>query len=252
MRRWLLPFILAVLLASVFQLSRVSAGWQFIVPNTAEADQVLYATGFDAVSDEWEEADDGQRVAQTHDGMMQLTLDNPNDSVYAPLRWYFGDFDLQVEATVTGGVENNGFGVIFRQTDRKNYYYFLISADGYYQLVRVLNGTARTMSNWIPSPAIETGIMAKNQIRVVGQGDQFAFYVNNQRLAVCIPDNPEAESTYDEFAEECKAGQMLEIFTDTALTYGHPGVIAISLNDPDVEVAFDNLIVTGPAANVVN
>ncbi|MBC8171515.1 MAG: hypothetical protein H7X77_07570, partial [Anaerolineae bacterium] len=156
MRRLLLLIGLMIGLLAVVQLSRAAAGWRFIVPDTAGT--LLYATGFEAASDEWGEADDGRRVAQVRDGVLRVALEDAADRVYAPLRWVLHDFDLSVEATAVDGSDNNGFGVIFRQTDARNYYYFLISSDGYYKLTRVVNDTARTMSTWIPSPAIQTGL----------------------------------------------------------------------------------------------
>jgi hypothetical protein len=243
-RRFLLLIGLIIGLLAAVQLSRAAAGWRFIVPDTAGT--LLYATGFDAASDEWAEADDGRRVAQVRDGVLHLALEDATNSVYAPLRWVLHDFDLTVEATAVGGSDNNGFGVIFRQTDARNYYYFLISSDGYYQLSRVVDDVARKMSNWIPSHAIQTGLDATNQVRIVAQGDQFEFYVNDEPLAMCIPDSPDAESTFDEFAGECLDGQMLTTFTDATLAYGRVGLIATSLDDP-TEITFDHLVIYSPA-----
>lgn len=244
MRHFLLLVGLIIGLLAAVQLSRAAAGWRFIVPDAAGV--LLYATGFDAASDEWDEADDGRRLAQVRDGVLHLALDDASDSVYAPLRWSLHDFDLTVDATAVDGSENNGFGVIFRQQDARNYYYFLISSDGYYQLSRVVNDTARKMSNWIPSDAIQTGLDETNQIRIVARGNQFEFFVNGEALALCIPDSPDAESTYDEFVGECIGGQMLTTFTDELLTYGKVGLMAQSLDD-STTITFDRLVIYSPA-----
>jgi hypothetical protein len=242
-RRLLLPVGLIALLLGVFQLSRVSAGWRFTVSDSPGV--LLYATGFESEDDAWQEAE-GRLSAQIEDGVVRLDVGSANSNVYAPLRWHFTDFDFTVDAQATGGAESNGFGVIFRLTDLDNYYYFLIGSDGYYQLTRVQDGVAEEMSQWIFSQAIRAGIGETNTIRVVGVGDQFRFYVNDQPMAMCIPDNPDARSTYNDITGECIEGQMLETVTDASIPDGRLGVIATSLDEPDTVVEFDNAVVYSP------
>lgn len=244
-RQLLLVGGLALALLAVYQLSRAAAGWQYLV--SGDAATVLYATGFDDASTLWEPADDGLRLAQIDPaaGSLRLHLEEINDSVYAPLRWHFTDFDLRVTMTAVDGPENNGYGVLFRQTDARNYYYFLISSDGYYRLTRVLDGIAKDLSTWIPSDVIQTGMGAVNQIRVTGEGGDYRFYINETPVALCIPDDPDAASTYDEFAGECQQGQMLETLTDPALASGRVGVIAITLNEPESTIQVDQVVIYG-------
>lgn len=244
MRRLLLLIVLSAVLAVVFQLSRVSADWRYILPNTPGG--VLYATSFDNTpDDEWEQAE-GRLSAQIENGVVRLDVGEVSGSLFTPLRWHITDFDFTVEAKAVEGPLNNGFGVIFRLADLDNYYYLLISSDGYYQLTRVVNDTARDLSQWILSDAIHQGLGEPNRIRVVGEGDQFRFYVNDQPLPMCIPNDPAARSTYNDITGECIEGQMLETVTDAAIPNGRLGVMAITLDDPDVVVEFDNVVVYSP------
>jgi hypothetical protein len=237
--------LLGVLVAALVGMSRLNqavAGWRYTVP--ADAGALLYASGFDSAED-WEEAE-GRLSAQISDGVLRLEVGSEGSSLFAPLRWHMTDFDFTVDARAVAGPVNNGFGIIFRLADLNNYYYFLISSDGYYQLNRVQDGQARELSTWIPSEAVHFGIGEPNRIRVVGDGDQFRFYVNETPLAMCIPDDPDARSTYNEADGTCLGGQMLETVTDSAIPGGRLGVMAITFDQPDVVIAFDNAVIYSP------
>jgi hypothetical protein len=242
---WLLLLILLVV-ASVFA-SRALADWRYIVPDAPGT--LLYATGFDApdVNVDWEQAQ-GRLSAQITDGVMRLDVGAASEGVFAPLRWHFNDFDIRVQTTATDGPENNSYGVLFRQRDLNNYYYFLISSDSHYTVYRVTDGVVKQLSQWIESDIIEYGIGATNQIRVTGHGNQFQFFVNDQIMALCIPDDPEAESTYNYMTGECIEGQMLTTMTDDAHTYGRVGLVVQTLDEPDVVVDFDQVVIFSPTA----
>lgn len=92
----------------------------------------------------------------------------------------YGDIILEVEATQKAGQNDNVYGVIVRRVDWNNYYNFLISGDGYYEVARLQNNSWSTPS-WNKSSAIKTG-QATNLIRVVCDGDKFSFYVNDVLL----------------------------------------------------------------------
>jgi hypothetical protein len=245
LRRFTWLLILILLVAGAFFASRALADWRYIVPDAPGT--LLYATGFDAAdtAGDWEQAQ-GRLSAQITDGVMRLDVGTPSEGVFAPLRWYFSDFDIRVQTTAIEGPENNSYGVSFRQSDLNNYYYFLISSDGYYQVNRVVNSVTKELSTWILSDVIPIGIGKTNQIRVVGRGDQFQFYINDQLMELCIPDDPEAKSTYVEATGACMEGQMLTTLTDDAHAYGRVGLVVETLDEPDVVVDFDQVVIYSP------
>ena len=69
-----------------------------------------------------------------------------------------------------------------------------------------------------PTDAIHTGDAA-NYVRVVCNGSTLTLYVN---------------------------GQQVDSVTDTTFTEGDVGLIAGTFDSPDVEIAFDNFVVTPP------
>lgn len=92
----------------------------------------------------------------------------------------YGDIILEVEATQKTGQNDNVYGVIVRRVDWNNYYNFLISGDGYYKVAKLQNNSW-SVAGWNKSSAIKTG-KATNVIRVVCNGDEFSFYVNDVLL----------------------------------------------------------------------
>lgn len=240
-----LILIPAALLAGLFALSRAAANWHYVY--TGNPGDVLFVAAFDGLLDDWETYDDGQLAAQPVDGAMRLTVDGFQRAPFSAAAPYFGDFDYRVTATAVDGPLNNGYGVIFRMQDAGNYYQFLTSSDGYYQVERSVNGVNRVLSIWIPSAVVNQGIGASNDLRVVAQGNRFRFYINQQPVALCIPDDPDALSTYDDFNEVCIGGQMLDTLTDDSHASGRLGVIAQSFDESGVVVDFDNVVVRSPA-----
>lgn len=251
MRRLLIVGMLVLVLASLLLINRWLSGWQFTVP---AADGVLYAAAFDDAAefnDEWR-LYPGRLAASIESGELLIEVDDFNSGAFSFARPHFQDFDLRVQTRAVDGPVDNGFGVIFRLQNRDNespaddtYYVFLISSDGYYRVVRSIDGRERIISDWIESDLINQGLGAVNALRVVGQGSRFRFFINDAPVQLCIPDNPEGISTF--MMDTCIQGQMFDVLEDATIPTGQVGVIAISTETggPGVQIAFDNLIVSG-------
>lgn len=247
MRRLLLIVIPLLLLVTMIALSRAAAGWRYTLPSGPG--DVMYVAAFDGFLDEWELYDDGQLAARAADGALRLSADAPNRTPFSVARPILGDFDLRVTATAVGGPLNNAFGVIFRMLDARNYYQFLVSSDGYYQVLRAVDSDTRELSTWIPSDAVRQGLNEPNVLRVVAVGSTFTFYVNGEPVELCVPDDPTARSTYNAISGECMEGEMRATLVDESLPAGHAGAVVQSFDEPGVVVEFDNLLVVGPRAS---
>ncbi len=252
MRRFLILLGLILLLAVTYGLNRLTADWHYVLP--VQAGEVAYVATFDDFTDDWN-LYQGRLSAQINDSTLRLTAGDINIRPFSTSKQYWGDFDFTVHATPVDGPINNGYGVIFRlqnkgnsSPDDDNFYLFLISSDGYYQVVRSIDGEQKTLSAWIPSPLVVQGLEVSNIVRVVAVGDQFRFYINDHPVQLCIPDNPDGESTYNEPLGGCIGGQMVDSLTDDTIPYGQLGVVIQALDEPGVVVDFDNVLVVGPQA----
>jgi hypothetical protein len=242
LRRLLTVAVLGAVLVVLVVLSGATADWHYVAPNTAGT--LLFASAFDGFNDDWQQYN-GRLSAAIGDGTLQI--DNGETGVYAfsIAKPYVANFDLSAEARAIDGPLNNGYGVIFRYRDPQNFYMFLVSSDGYYRVSRVVDGDQRLLSEWIDTPVIAQGLDTPNRLRVVGRGNRFQFYVNDQLMQVCIPNNPDGVSTY-RTGLGCIDGTMQDELVDEGIVEGQVGVVALSIDEPDVVAAFDNVLVYSP------
>lgn len=282
-RRW--PALLLILTLMAVGLNLLYAA---LAPReillTGAAGDLLYAAAFDEFADEWDRYE-GQQSAKIHDSRLKLDISAAQTAGWSAARHHFADFDITVQAAARAGPLDNAFGIIFRKQgaderlcdlpavvlcalDRHlplaaaairqlikadspaSYYAFLISSDGYYSVWKTAQGRQRKLSAWIPSPQVKTGLQAENTIRVLGRGAQFQFFINGQPVMLCIPDDPQALSTYAN--GECIEGTMRPTLHDDSLTAGRLGLIARSMQAGGLAVHFDNVIVFSPAADQPN
>ncbi len=251
MRRIVGLLFLIALLAVAFGVNRLTSNWHYVVP--VEAGQVAYIATFDDSADDWDLYEGILSAQIVNGGRLQLKAGDVNSGPFSSSHPHFADFDVRTEAIPVAGPLDNGYGIIFRLQDQDNtnpsddsYFWFMISSDGYYQVMRVLDGQQKIISDWIPSPAIQGGLGVSNWLRVVAVNDQFTFYINGQPAFLCLPDNPEGASTYNELLGGCVSGQMVSALADSTIPSGRLGVIVHAYDEPGVVVDFDHFVVYGP------
>lgn len=253
MRRILIFIILLGVLASTYFLSQQSKSWHYIIPATDN--EMLYATSFESALNEWAQDERGGFRYMIEDGALIVSASADRVAPIALLDFYFNRFDFSVQTQIIdgdfSGVNENAFGVVFRRRDARNYYVFLISGDGYYRIKRITNGREHDLNVWHASEAINQGIGAINTLRISAVGDQFAFFVNDTPLDLCVPNNPDDVSTINSFTNECIGGTWQSTLRDATHAYGQVGVVvdahqagALSTNK-DIIISFDHVIITG-------
>ena len=251
MRRFLILLVLLLLLGASYLANRLTAHLHYIVP--VEAGKVAYIATFDDFKSDWMQAEGRLKVQILDTGALRITVGDVDKLPFSQAKPYFGDFDIRAQVTAVDGPEGNGFGLIFRLQNKDNvsptdddFYLFEISSDGYYRVLRSVNGDQKVLSAWIPSDVINQHIGATNFLRVNAKGDQFQFFINNQQVQLCIPDDPNGVSTFP-ITGECVGGKMLGTLVDASIPNGQLGVVAQSLDEQGVVVDFDNVVVYGPS-----
>ncbi len=247
---------------------------------TSAPGELLYAAAFDGLLDEWSLYEGRQRAAIV-DGELEVLVSAAQTATWSAARHNFGDFDMRATARAIAGPVDNGFGIIFRLNDTdergcdlpvvvfctledllplagamlrqvlpaaytEGYYAFLISSDGYYSLWQAENGRTRQRSAWMPSTQINIGLEAGNRIRVIGEGSAFRFFINDAPVSLCLPDNPEAASTF--YAGDCLDGLLSQTFMNESLLTGALGLIVQTTpsGGGGATLRFDDVLVFAP------
>ncbi|MDD3825840.1 MAG: serine/threonine-protein kinase [Anaerolineae bacterium] len=127
------------------------------------------------------------------------------------------DYELEVDTVHVAGPLDNNYGPLVRYQDETDeFYWFQISSDGYYAVDLYHQGEFSNLVTWEPSEAINQGLEATNRVRVVCQGNQFRFYVNDVHLVDVA---------------------------DATLGGGTVGLAAGTFDEPGTVIHFDNLVI---------
>lgn len=169
----------------------------------------------------WETLGSADPVASMayENGQLRILVKQANVTQWSLARKNLTNAAIEVDATTNlAGPTDNGYGVIFRLKDRKNFYHFEISSDGYWRAGIVKDDKWENWGDWQQHPAIKPGIGVTNRIRVELLGDKFTFSVNGSKVS------DKQDATFSE---------------------GDFGVFAQSqFNVPGVDISFDNVNVT--------
>ena len=126
---------------------------------------------------------------------------------------------IEVTARSTGSATEPGFGILCDYGDGDNTYYMGVSTDGYYIIVKTVNGEDVPLSDpdsWITSDAIPVNAASYRIGADCGNGT-LALSVN---------------------------GNSVGSVSDSTFTSGTIGLFARSFEQPNAEIRFDDLVVT--------
>jgi hypothetical protein len=131
----------------------------------------------------------------------------------------FKNVRMEVDVAKLSGPDENRIGLICRFVEN-NYYFFMVSSDGYYTIGKYIGGNAIQLgqSEMQYNESIHTGL-AVNHLRADCNGSTLIFFVNGAPVA-------KAE--------------------DADLKEGDVGLLAGTFAQPGVDVIFDNFVVLQP------
>ena len=181
---------------------------------------VLFQDDFSDTSSGWDRVNVTDGITDYEDGVYRIFVDIDNTDYWANPGLNFTDTIIEVNATKVGGPEDNDFGLICRHQDTGNFYIFLISSDGFFGILRVINGEQELLGldEMEYSEAIKTGNVT-NIIRADCIGSALTLYAN---------------------------GTQLITVEDSSLEAGDVGLLAGTFDTPGADIHFDNYVVRQP------
>lgn len=174
--------------------------------------------------DDFSDHNNGWRLTIQDEGIIQydgdtirMLIKKPGTELLSTPNLNIKNASINVNTFVMGGPQNNLFGLVCRYKDPANYYSFLISSDGYYGIVKTIEGKRIMLGadTFTPSDLIQKGLK-NNHLRADCTGKTLSFFVNWEKLT------------------EVK---------DIDLSAGDVGIITGTLSEPGSDVKFDNFIV---------
>ncbi|MGD2252977.1 MAG: hypothetical protein PVF70_08700 [Anaerolineales bacterium] len=181
---------------------------------------VLFQDDFSRRSSGWDRYQDDMFSTDYVEGGFRIHITSANADAWANPHISVGDIRLKVEATKVGGPDDNLFGVLCRYQDAGNFYFLVVSSDGYtgIGISKLGRRTLVSGDTMLPSAAVLQGDQT-NHLRAECVGFDLRLYVNGVLVA---------------------EGQAAE-WPD-----GDVGLIAGTYEQAGTEIVFDNFSVVKP------
>lgn len=172
-------------------------------------DTYIVADDFAPPDPKWARFDTEESAVYALAGELYLEDRGQGTAVYTPL---IGEKHADVEITVdirhVQGTVNNWIGTLCRQQDEMNYYLLALSADGYYLILRVVDGEATPLVGPEYSEVIRIG-KSENNLRVQCRGNSLSMWINDELVAVTSDNDLQEPGTIALFADAVQRGEIL-------------------------------------------
>ncbi|MGA7192020.1 MAG: hypothetical protein WBW94_00200 [Anaerolineales bacterium] len=211
-----LSFAFLILSLSIFACALPSFGTSSA---NVSSGTVLFKDDFSSPTSGWDRYKSAEGTMDYDGGAYRILVNALQVNFWSTLHKDFGDVRTEVDAGKIAGPDENRIGLICRYTGNQ-YYFFIISSDGYYGIGIFNNGQTALLgqSEVQSSSQIKTGA-AVNHLRADCNGDTLTLYANGFQLAQVHDPN---------------------------LKHGDVGLLAGTFTHPGVDVIFDNFVVMKP------
>jgi hypothetical protein len=180
----------------------------------------LFWDDFSDASGNWPQVSGPNGNLGIVNGAYQIEVLSTDYEVLATPGHIFRDVQVETIATRLAGPAQNLFGLACRSSDAQNFYFFVISSDGYYGLGKIKNGKTSLLGQ---------EMMAQNSAILKGDGpNKLRLTCNGGELAGTVN------------------GLIIATSHDTDFFSGDVGLVAGALDTAGVEVAFKNFVVYKP------
>jgi hypothetical protein len=183
--------------------------------------KVLFSDNFSTDSKKWDQVSDSSGSTGYYNGAYRIVVNVNNQDIWShPGNESFTDTRVEVNAVKNAGPDDNDFGIICRYVAASQFYYAVISSDGYYAIMKMTNTGSHPVGedSMLESDKILKGPVT-NHIRFDCIGSTLTLYIN---------------------------GSQIDQHTDTEYTAGNTGLLAGTFSTPGTDILFDNFFVYKP------
>jgi hypothetical protein len=190
-------------------------------PSAPQGPTILYQDDFSSTSSGWDVYSDADMTTDYLNGGYHIMVTTTQYYSWANPGKVFSDTRTETNGKFLAGPQDAELGLICRYKDNNNFYFGIVSSDGYYGVFKNLNGEFNligtdTMST---SSKINQGLSATNFVRFDCVGDTLTLYAN---------------------------GEVLAQVKDSEFTNGDVGLIAGTYDVAGTDAWFDDIVVYQP------
>ncbi len=214
---WVMPSVVVLFACSISQNAAAT------VSATGSTGTPIFQDDFSGKSGGWDSLTDEYGTTDYSDGKYLISVADSNSFLYSTPGVLSDSTDVRIEVDILKSDDiQHDMGIICRYQDSDNFYYLVVSSDGYYAIGKFKDGTEELIGTkdmrQDNAGVIKTGA-ADNHLRGDCVGDTLTLYANGSKL----------------FQAQ-----------DSDFPKGNVGLIAGSYDDTPISVYFDNLRVTKP------
>jgi len=175
---------------------------------------VLFSDDFSTRENDWTHLVNDGGVMDYNAGGFRFYIREPNLNYWTTAGQSFKDVRIEVDALQYSGPEENRLGVMCRYRDDNNYYFFVISTDGYYAIGKLKEGVQSLLGQNAMryASAIQTGVSI-NHLRAECQGSTLRLYINDSPVAL-VDDLDFVEGDVGLMAGTFDKGELDVLFDD--------------------------------------
>jgi hypothetical protein len=182
---------------------------------------VLFQDDFSDDSSGWKNQSDEQfGTVDYFDGYYRIEVQGDHNMIWSGPGLTLTDVRIEADMIKVIGTPDDLFGLVCRAEDKENYYFFVISSDGYYGIGKTIDGVQSLINadGMKPSELISQG-KSINHLRSDCIEDRLELFINGQLVAQVV---------------------------DGDLSRGDIGLMAGNLAAQENVVLFDNLSTRNP------
>jgi hypothetical protein len=187
--------------------------------DSQNASNILLQEDFSNSNSGWDVFDKDSYAGNYEDGIYTIINNDTQSYAWGFAHKYFTDTSIEVETHLISGPTDSESGIICRE-DGDNFYYGLVSVDGYYGIFKsTADDFALVQMENMPYNESINKENAVNKIRFDCIGSSLSLYVNDILLAQV---------------------------TDSDFTSGDIGLLVGTYDEGAAKFGFDNLVVSNP------
>ena len=209
-----------ILFFSILVLSALACSTTNLAENLVPTGGVLYQDFFSNPQSGWGEFAQDSGTSGYINGAYHFLVNQPDITIWSHPGQSLTDVHIEVSTMPVSGPLSNQMGIVCRLVNDQNFYFFSISADGYFGIGKMKDGNTNLISN--SEMQKQNAILTGNQINILRAdcvGDKLTMYINNV---------------------------LVSSVKDTDFSSGDVGIIAGSSEQPGADIYFDNFMVFKP------